>query len=185
MSRAERKARRSSRRQSEDNSETEKINVSASDSSNEEESGEPEKSSEREGSTPEVVQTRGKRRMKKEYDPLRKDMYRAFDGTALMAIGRLCSLMKHWEADGPWTGVLVQEHILELLDRKPPEGWEEEMAVYETRENKMNQDGRVVAGGKRRRRNGRQEDVETRYTSDTEVHEDSGSGTTISLNEDD
>ena len=93
--------------------------------------------------------------------------------------------MKHWEADGPWTGVLVQEHILELLDRKPPEGWEEEMAVYETRENKMNQDGRVVAGGKRRRRNGRQEDVETRYTSDTEVHEDSGSGTTISLNEDD
>ncbi|TDL30038.1 hypothetical protein BD410DRAFT_50512 [Rickenella mellea] len=45
---------------------------------------------------------------------LRRDMYKAFDGSALMAIG-----------------MLIQEHIFSMMSTGPGEGWEDEMVALE------------------------------------------------------
>ncbi|KLO14513.1 hypothetical protein SCHPADRAFT_850845 [Schizopora paradoxa] len=62
---------------------------------------------------------------------LRRDMYKAFDGSALMAIG-----------------MLLQEHVAEVMHATPPEGWEEQMEEEEAQESRE----RRVKGGRRRRK---------------------------------
>lgn len=62
---------------------------------------------------------------------LRRDMYKAFDGSALMAIG-----------------MLLQEHVAEVMSASPPDGWEEQMEAEEAQESLERQ----VKGGKRRRK---------------------------------
>ncbi|KZT29516.1 hypothetical protein NEOLEDRAFT_1175197 [Neolentinus lepideus HHB14362 ss-1] len=58
--------------------------------------------------------TSGRRsRKRRDQGELRRDMYKAFDGSALVALG-----------------MLVQEHVAGLLTPDVPEGWEEEMERY-------------------------------------------------------
>ncbi|KAI0658632.1 hypothetical protein C8Q70DRAFT_1045604 [Cubamyces menziesii] len=59
--------------------------------------------------------TRGRRKKgSRQSRPMQKDMYKIFDGSALMAIG-----------------MLFQEHVAEMVKPRVPEGWEEEMALVE------------------------------------------------------
>ncbi|KAH9899394.1 hypothetical protein C8Q73DRAFT_638781 [Cubamyces lactineus] len=59
--------------------------------------------------------SRGRRKKgPRQLQPMQKDMYKIFDGSALMALG-----------------MLFQEHVAEMVEPRVPEGWEEEMALVE------------------------------------------------------
>ncbi|KAH8118846.1 hypothetical protein DFH11DRAFT_1723684 [Phellopilus nigrolimitatus] len=72
---------------------------------------------------------------------LRRDMYKAFDGSALMAIG-----------------MLLQEHVVQMMSAKPSEEWERQMLIHEADEGKVRGGRRVRKkaslndGGQRHRR---------------------------------
>lgn len=60
--------------------------------------------------------------------PMEKDMYKIFDGSALMALGGNTadrSVKRYLTADS--TGMLFQEHVAEVLEPRAQDGWEKEM----------------------------------------------------------
>ena len=74
-----------------------------------------------------------KRGRYKRLGPMDKDMYKMFDGSALMALGMpTCPVMSFWSSKTDIsTGMLFQEHIAEVLNQHIPEGWEKEMVAAE------------------------------------------------------
>ncbi|TFK46972.1 hypothetical protein OE88DRAFT_1666778 [Heliocybe sulcata] len=88
-----------------------------------------------------------RRRKRRARSELRRDMYKAFDGSALVALG-----------------MLVQEHITGLLTPDIPDGWEEEMerchdapddatgAVKRPKKKKRQRRGKAEAGVNKQRR---------------------------------
>ncbi|PSR78319.1 hypothetical protein PHLCEN_2v7441 [Hermanssonia centrifuga] len=60
------------------------------------------------------------------------DMYKIFDGSALVAIGRR-SRVTLSSSLTRWPGMLLQEHVTDLLSTRIPDGWEEAMAKTESR----------------------------------------------------
>ncbi|KAL5527908.1 hypothetical protein ACEPAG_6709 [Sanghuangporus baumii] len=90
-----------------------------------------------------------KRRRTCTKDMPRRDMYRAFDGSALMAIG-----------------MLLQEHVVELLRAEAPADWLQQMEASKEAETSR-------VRGKRSRRKIKQENLDEIAQSDVEVHTDS------------
>lgn len=107
-----------------------------------------------------------------------RDMYRAFDGSALMAIG-MCKETPFMFVIAGFclldVGMLLQEHVLQTMSNAPPEGWEEEMLEHEANAN-------VVGKGSRRRHRAKQmEKIDTigTTTQQNSAEEDSQLGQEI------
>ncbi|OCB87212.1 hypothetical protein A7U60_g5729 [Sanghuangporus baumii] len=90
-----------------------------------------------------------KRKKTSSKDMPRRDMYRAFDGSALMAIG-----------------MLLQEHVAELLRAEAPEDWLQQMEASKEAETSG-------VRGKRSRRKIKDENLGGIAQSDAEAHTDS------------
>ncbi|RPD67459.1 hypothetical protein L226DRAFT_477930 [Lentinus tigrinus ALCF2SS1-7] len=122
--RQERKIRRLAKRQEAGtasssraaSSEATKVDVDEEDSGEEssESSEGDEDVDEAESPTKDGKTSRKKRRRRVERHPMDKDMYKIFDGSALVALG-----------------MLLQEHVVHSLDSHVPPGWEKEMALIE------------------------------------------------------
>lgn len=63
-----------------------------------------------------------------------KDMYKALDGSALMAIGEGTFPYLNLKADGSYPGILLQEQIAEVMTSDPSSEWEEAMLAQFERE---------------------------------------------------
>lgn len=72
----------------------------------------------------------------------KRDMYRAFDGSALFCIGMLSFSVLIWFIPDSffsdrlvdWVGMLLKAHIISQLKARIPEGWDDEVAAYEEHE---------------------------------------------------
>lgn len=77
--------------------------------------------------------------------PTKVDMYKIFDGSALMALGVYCQCIHTVVMLMFWLGMLVQEHIAQMFSGDVPEEWEAAMQAEEAAQEH-------TQGGKRRRR---------------------------------
>ncbi len=93
------------------------------------------------------------------------DMYKIFDGSALVAIGmRSRIILSSSLIRRP--GMLLQEHVTDLLSTRIPDGWEEAMAKTE---------GRTLPEEKRRGKAGRSKKVRcTRVSEEGDTTEGNG-----------
>ena len=66
-----------------------------------------------------------KKLSKRDQGPRFRDMYKVFDGSALMAIGLSFSHLVPPNADSLYVGMIVQEHVTRLLEPRVPDGWED------------------------------------------------------------
>lgn len=117
-----------------------------------EDSDEPETSEER---------PKGKRKAKRNTEEkkkyLRRDMFKVFDGPALLAIGAyvfysfIAFSFADERDDNTITGMLLQHHIASLVEAHKPNGWEDEM---EREMERAGGDGVSPRGGRRRRKTG-------------------------------
>lgn len=55
-----------------------------------------------------------------------RDMYRAMDGSALVAIGMCCRMISWQKLDSSHLGILLQEHVARMLEADIPEEWVDE-----------------------------------------------------------
>ncbi|KAI0751166.1 hypothetical protein C8Q80DRAFT_1343025 [Daedaleopsis nitida] len=76
-----------------------------------------------------------KKRRPRERRPMEKDMYKLFDGSALIALGNSQPFNDQTQSSGHaqfiYAGMILQHHILEQLEPCVPEGWEKGMVVAE------------------------------------------------------
>ncbi|TBU45203.1 hypothetical protein BD309DRAFT_956803 [Dichomitus squalens] len=91
--------------------------------------------------------------------PMEKDMYKLFDGSALMALG-----------------MLLQEHVAESLESNIPEGWEREMALV-ARERKLEKKRAWKAQDMRKRR--RPAEIEAPGLPDLQSEDEDGEAETL------
>ena len=72
---------------------------------------------------------------------LHKNMFRAFDGTALITIGKVLEPYIILSMPKPLTGMLLQEHITSFLQRPPMDAnkWEEILLEEDEKENKQHE----------------------------------------------
>ncbi|KAI0677702.1 hypothetical protein C8Q78DRAFT_105946 [Trametes maxima] len=85
------------------------------------------------GSKVQVAKT-ARKRGRRQVRPMEKDMYRVFDGSALVALG-----------------MLFQEHIARTIETRVPGGWEIEMASVERTERKEAKNARKAKEMRERR----------------------------------
>ncbi|KAL7282751.1 hypothetical protein ACG7TL_004226 [Trametes sanguinea] len=76
-----------------------------------------------------------KKRRPRQLRPMEKDMYKIFDGSALVALG-----------------MLFQEHVADMLEPRVPDGWEKEMAQLEREQKAEAKKGRKAKQMREKRR---------------------------------
>ncbi|KAI9057660.1 hypothetical protein FKP32DRAFT_1583328 [Trametes sanguinea] len=113
-----------------------------------------------------------KKRGPRQLRPMEKDMYKIFDGSALVALG-----------------MLFQEHVAEMLVPRVPEGWEKEMAQLEREEKAEAKKGRKAKQMREKRRPTKKDSEEAVEAGDSSEapseKEQAGSDGTVSDNEQD